>query len=72
MITYTRINELFGAPLTIVPKPHVPVKFRNWHYAVGVVIILLAVYGVDAILKDIAGRPKQKDSALPFTNISNA
>jgi hypothetical protein len=45
MLDYSKINEIFGAPLNVVNRPNVPVKIQGWQIAVGIGIVALATYG---------------------------
>lgn len=45
-MNYPQIDELFGAPLNTVPKPHVPFSYKTWHIATGCILISFTLYGI--------------------------
>ncbi|MBK9283517.1 MAG: hypothetical protein IPM51_04275 [Sphingobacteriaceae bacterium] len=64
--TYAKIDELFGAPLTSVPKPNVPFKIKGWHLIAGGAVAGLAIYGAyclhDKYFGDDENIPNQNKS----------
>ena len=57
-MTYPEILKLFGAPLSQVPKPHVPFKLKTWHVIAGAAIVGLTLYGGATLFKNAFGSPK--------------
>jgi len=64
MQDYGRIQELFGSPLNIVPKPEVPFKLNGWHIVGGLLIGYVILRGVKVIIHDDLKRfgPKIKQT----------
>jgi hypothetical protein len=52
-MNYKKIDELFGAPLNQVIKPHIPYKFKMIHAFVGVAVLILVVKGVQKLNEDL-------------------
>jgi hypothetical protein len=46
---YTKINTLYGTPITQLPRP---IKFETWHLVAGLVIVGLAGYGVYSLTQN--------------------
>ena len=52
-LNYTKIDELFGAPLDTVGIPHVPFKLKTWHVVGGLLVTGLAIYGGYCVYKNL-------------------
>jgi hypothetical protein len=63
--TYQEIDALFGAELSIVPKPQVPFKIKPWQIVVGGTVVILTAYGVYCIHRDFI---KKKDANVKRYN----
>ncbi len=52
MLNYNSINEIFGAPLNTVGRPHVPFKIKTWHIVGGIIIAYLAYQGLKKVVNE--------------------
>ena len=60
MMNYKTIDELFGAPLNQVIRPHIPYKFKVIHAVVGIGIVYLAIKGLQKLNEDLFKGNKNK------------
>jgi hypothetical protein len=60
MMNYKTIDELFGAPLSQVPRPHKPFQIKPWHVAVGLVAGILIYKGCQKLKEDFFKDNKNK------------
>ncbi len=59
-MNYSRIDELFGAPLNQVPRPHKPFQVKPWHVAVVLVAGVLVYKGFQKLNEDLLNIRKNK------------
>ncbi len=59
MMNYKTIDELFGAPLNHVPRPHQPFQLKPWHVAVVLVAGVLIYKGCQKLKEDLSKDNKQ-------------
>lgn len=52
MKDYSKIQELFGAPLNIVPKPQTPFKLKTWHLVGGLIVGYIIYRGIKVIIHE--------------------
>jgi len=61
MLDLKTVDELFGQPLSLIPKPQVPYKLKNWHVLAGIVLTGLALYGGYTLYQDTINKFKVKE-----------
>lgn len=59
-MNYSKIDELFGAPLNQVPRPHKPFQVKLWHVAVVLVAGVLVYKGCQKLNEDFLNIRKNK------------
>lgn len=59
-MNYSKIDELFGAPLNQVPRPHKPFQVKPWHVAVVLVAGVLVYKGFQKLNEDFLNIRKNK------------
>ena len=59
-MNYSKIDELFGAPLNQVPRPHKPFQVKPWHVAVVLVAGVLVYKGCQKLNEDFLNIRKNK------------
>lgn len=52
-MNYSEIQNLFGTPLSQVPKPNLPFKWKTWHIIGVLVISGIVSYGIYAGHRDL-------------------
>jgi hypothetical protein len=59
MMNYKKIDELFGAPLNQVPRPHKPFQIKPWHVAAGLVVGIFIYKGFQKFKEDLSKNKNQ-------------
>ena len=59
-MNYSKIDELFGAPLNQVPRPQKPFQVKPWHVAVVLVAGVLVYKGFQKLNEDFFNIRKNK------------
>jgi hypothetical protein len=63
---YPEIQNLFGTPLSHLPKPNLPFKLKTWHIPVILLTLGIFAYGIYAAHRDIKKtRFKEKRNIKP-------
>ena len=60
MLNYTTIENLFGASLNQVPRPHKPFQIKPWHAVAGLVVGILIYKGCQKVREDFFKGNKNK------------
>ena len=71
MTNYSQIDKLFGTPLNIVPKPHVPFKMKTSYWIAGTIAIALMCYGAYTIYKDASKLMTDNSKQTPGEFLAN-
>ena len=65
MMNYKPIDELFGTPLNLVPRPYKPFQLEPWHVAVGLFVGILICRGIQKVKEDFL-KDKKNQFMIPL------